>query len=495
VPCTDCGGTCVSLDIDSQHCGACDKACAAGQICTGGACKVSCATGQKVCGAACIDVRHDPKNCGDCSHACGDAEACVQGVCVQTCQAPNLSCDGGCVDPASDKNNCASCGHVCGANQYCDNSTCADKCPAPLTQCSTGCVDLKSDRNNCNACGMACTVNQFCEGSICVDKCPAALARCNGSCVDLHADSNNCNACGAVCPGGTRCSNGACVCAAGFVSCVAALYLPDGGADGGVDAGTDGGSDGGGPVPFDGGAPKCVDTANDRTNCGGCNLFCPPDLACVGSACKPLGSCADWVAKEGPLADGDYKIQPGLPDGGSLKPFTVYCKGMQTTAPTEYLAVRSEFTIDGTGALVPVSNFVRYGPGGACPCTEQFFRIFSKIRLQVPSLVVTTSDLTFSVPSEPSGCWYTAAGACGGAVTLPYGNAANCNFTQAQAGTMTVDLRGTSFTIDPSVTWVITGAGPYGTSSVTVDRKQAQATGGGFCGGNGPQPALKLKQD
>lgn len=44
---TACGKRCVALQIDQQNCGACGAACAAGDVCRGGAC-VSCAS---VCGA------------------------------------------------------------------------------------------------------------------------------------------------------------------------------------------------------------------------------------------------------------------------------------------------------------------------------------------------------------------------------------------------------------------------------------------------------------
>jgi hypothetical protein len=58
-----------------------------------------------------------------------------------------------------------------------------------------------------------------------------------------------------------------------------------------------------------------------------------------------------------------------------------------------------------------------------------------------------------------------------------------------------VDLRGTTFSIDPSVSFVPDGYLPYGTSTFSPDRKTVDFTGGGYCGENGPTPVLLLVQD
>ncbi|MBL8954796.1 MAG: hypothetical protein JNK82_28720 [Myxococcaceae bacterium] len=44
MPCTDCDGTCVDLQADSRHCGACGTTCRAGSVCRDGQCAVSCST-------------------------------------------------------------------------------------------------------------------------------------------------------------------------------------------------------------------------------------------------------------------------------------------------------------------------------------------------------------------------------------------------------------------------------------------------------------------
>jgi hypothetical protein len=89
--CTTCGGRCVDLMSDAQHCGACGNACPAGN---------ACANGQCVAGGNCDDA----------------------GTCCSGSTAP---CGGACVDTLSDPHNCAACGRAC-ASGVCRNGTCAD---------------------------------------------------------------------------------------------------------------------------------------------------------------------------------------------------------------------------------------------------------------------------------------------------------------------------------------------------------------------------------
>jgi hypothetical protein len=75
------------------HCGACDNACLAGQICEAGTCEATCAAPLVDCPLdtdgdttadteICSDLTSDPLNCGTCGTACGMAEACVASTCT-----------------------------------------------------------------------------------------------------------------------------------------------------------------------------------------------------------------------------------------------------------------------------------------------------------------------------------------------------------------------------------------------------------------------------
>lgn len=98
---------CVDVRSDSRHCGACGRACCAGEWCAGGTCALGCPPGMTVCRAAgtgcglCADLRTDPDRCGACDRPCATGQVCADGSCVATtCAAvtepppPMGQCDG-----------------------------------------------------------------------------------------------------------------------------------------------------------------------------------------------------------------------------------------------------------------------------------------------------------------------------------------------------------------------------------------------------------------
>jgi hypothetical protein len=229
----------------------------------------------------------------------------------------------------------------------------------------------------------------------------------------------------------------------------------------------------------------CVDTTSDSNHCGACGTVCPPGQYCSASACAYPTSCADLLTKAGPAMDAPYIIQPA-----SRKPFTVYCAGMSTPAPKEYLTL-SHTDAGGTAA----SNVSTYDKV-SCHCMDDMRHYFEKVRIDPQTLVVDRMDTTFAanVTSDPT-CWAAyGTGVCWLASNLRFGAAGNCIFNGTPMPG-NIDLRGTAFSIDPSVSFVPNGYYPYGTSTFSSDRKTVDFTGGGDCGENGPMPMLLLKQD
>lgn len=177
-----CGGFCVDLGSDRDHCGACFTPCESGLVavdCVAGECvRVQCATPLTYCGvvAGCVDFWSDPFNCGGCGIAC-DSGICAGGVCVP--------------GPAS--------------------------CPPWLTECGGLCVDLASDLDHCGGCFVTCEsglVPVACRNGQCGrDQCGPDRTYCGivGGCVDTSTDPFNCGGCDIFCPAGTSCWFGTCL--------------------------------------------------------------------------------------------------------------------------------------------------------------------------------------------------------------------------------------------------------------------------------------------
>ena len=77
-----CAGACISTIIDPHNCGGCGVACAAPQVCSGGACSATCLPGLSACSQSCVDTLTDDGNCGTCGVVCPAGKGCANGTCV-----------------------------------------------------------------------------------------------------------------------------------------------------------------------------------------------------------------------------------------------------------------------------------------------------------------------------------------------------------------------------------------------------------------------------
>jgi hypothetical protein len=92
-PLSECGGICVDLGNNPQHCGTCSTVCpscptGSEAICVGGTCSCtsSCPVGLTECGGICVDLGSNPQNCGACGTVCpacgkGRKTTCEGGAC------------------------------------------------------------------------------------------------------------------------------------------------------------------------------------------------------------------------------------------------------------------------------------------------------------------------------------------------------------------------------------------------------------------------------
>ena len=254
LPGTSFPGHCANLQTSFQNCGACNHACASGQVCFKGACCTP-----KTCA-------NYPGQCGSLSDTCGGTISC-------TCPSPQVCTSGTCCTPNCAGPNCGpdGCGGTCGScalNIVCCNGSC---CAADNEVC---CNDT------CVARGDLCSNT---GGTVC---CDPTTTCCNGSCVTT---STLCGSGGATCcSSGTVCQNGNCV-ACGDIGqpCCTGGTCPSIGTDccNGICCGR--------------AAPHCCNGACEEccsdTNCTGgvcCNgTCCASGICCNGTCCSSGTVC------------------------------------------------------------------------------------------------------------------------------------------------------------------------------------------------------------
>ncbi len=166
-----------------------------------------CAAGLTDCGGICVDLVNDRNHCGRCGGACAEFVNCWESNCGGIPDAPPPGCGPGltecdhvCVDLLANEGHCGVCGNACGLRGECQGGVCVvPACPAGQTACGAWCSILEYDVSNCGACGRVCP-----EGTIC----------CGGGCVNIFTDIANCGGCHEHCftpvIGDAECVNGVC---------------------------------------------------------------------------------------------------------------------------------------------------------------------------------------------------------------------------------------------------------------------------------------------
>ena len=179
-------------------------------------------------------------------------------------------------------------------------------------------------------------------------------------------------------------------------------------------------------------------------------------------------------SRKGAVRDGEYHLAV-TSDRFGIVPLRVYCHGMSTENPKEYITLRHDGRDDNFSELTK-GGFVE-GPGVRTS--------FRKVRLDVANMQLVCSDFTFA----QSEGWGSMQHGHGSLLTLynhmPLGNVQTCG-TSIMASA-NIDLRGTGLRIDCSLKaygWYATGKCEF-----KEHRQVVSIKGGGTPGGCGPKSA------
>jgi len=338
---TSCDASCVDLQSDPAHCGACSEACSDGEVCSLGACEPSCADGLLDCDGSCVDGQSSAVHCGACGSTCEAGEICEDGDCRISCEEGTSYCGEACVDTQTDRENCGSCGSACGNGRVCVSGACKNDCPAPHRLCDGTCVDVEESDLHCGICGNACEADEACEGGVCSAICPAPTTYCDHegvvACLDLQSDASSCGSCGSVCEAPANahptCEEGACdfVCNDGWGDCD---HDPSNGCE------------------------LRLDTA---TNCGSCGNVCLDGNACIDGACprRVFVTSSDHDGALGGTAGGDAICRSLASSAGLSGTWNAYLEDSSGTLSSrlEPLRDRAIFRLDGVKVAEDWSTF------------------------------------------------------------------------------------------------------------------------------------------
>ncbi|MDP3277992.1 MAG: hypothetical protein Q8Q09_22595 [Deltaproteobacteria bacterium] len=197
-----CGTECIDPANNPRFCNAdatCTTftACTAGQVCASGRCIANCQPGAIVCNGQCVDPQSSPAFCGartDCMAAnagavCTMGQVCSMGACTLSCSGSSIACSGSCIDPNTNRMFCGAtttctgptAGVACAAGEVCLSGRCTrGGCATGTVLCGSSCVDPLNDRRNCGArgdcagtnAGQVCATGSVCLGGACIATMP-----------------------------------------------------------------------------------------------------------------------------------------------------------------------------------------------------------------------------------------------------------------------------------------------------------------------------------
>ncbi|KFM70758.1 A disintegrin and metalloproteinase with thrombospondin motifs 9, partial [Stegodyphus mimosarum] len=198
--------------------------------------------------------------------------------------------------------------------------------------------------------------------------------------------------------------------------------------------------------------------------------------------CHPE-SCLDFHSLQNRKDDGDYQIYI------KGRMITVYCHGMNTRNPQEYINLTERnFAVIYSSALnfkiTSSDSCLSNDVTNECDCSRNDYGYteYFKVALNRTSLTLITDDFTFSTTFYGKPVPYATAGDCFRRPTCPQ-------------GAFSVSLKGTDFYVASSAKWMSNSGSIHATIHRTENDQVIHGKCGGFCDTCGPDPKLGLALD
>ncbi|KAM6927810.1 A disintegrin and metalloproteinase with thrombospondin motifs 9-like [Xenentodon cancila] len=205
-----------------------------------------------------------------------------------------------------------------------------------------------------------------------------------------------------------------------------------------------------------------------------CSRGAMPDTrqVCRKASCHLPSSCLDIQTMNRLIQDGEHFLNI---EGKALK---VYCAGMQTEAPQEYIPLTTgegeNFSeIFGFRLNDPTQCPANGSRREDCDCRRDYsaagFTTFSKVRLDLRRMNIITTDWQFAVTHEGKSVPFATAGDCYSTAGCPQGR-------------FNINLSGTGFKLAQDTSWA--SQGNYAVTNIQKSQDGSRVSGmcGGYCG-------------
>ncbi|XP_062325813.1 A disintegrin and metalloproteinase with thrombospondin motifs 9 [Osmerus eperlanus] len=193
---------------------------------------------------------------------------------------------------------------------------------------------------------------------------------------------------------------------------------------------------------------------------------------CSNPACHLPTSCRGIQLLSGSQADGEQFLNI---QGKALK---VYCAGMQTDMPQEYITLTTgegeNFSeVFGFRLIDPTQCPANGTRREDCQCRRDYtaagLSTFTKVRLDISKMLIITTDWQFASTREGHRVPFATAGDCYSAARCPQGR-------------FSINLSGTGFQVAEDTKWI--SQGTYAVADIHRSQDGSRLTGmcGGYCG-------------